>query len=95
VHQTRDLGRLFFHRVALRRHVPLLHFADTHEVEEPFRYSRSVILRYWPRRGLVLGWWRDTGREEDEALLAGLQAHTTTPLDDDGHIRERYERPDE
>lgn len=68
---TRDFGRLFFHVVDLQPG-PFLHTAPTQEIEEPFRSSTSLIVRFWPGKGLVIGWWRDSGMDEEEALLAAL-----------------------
>lgn len=71
--ETHDLGNLFVHAVALEPGTALVHRAPTNEIEEPFRHSKSVVVRLFGRKGLVFGWWRDPDRTEDEALLAALR----------------------
>jgi len=72
--ETHDIGRLFFHSISLRTKSPIVHIFPTHEIDPPYRWSNSLILRLpWTTRGLVIGWWRNTTRTEDEAILAGMQ----------------------
>jgi len=66
-----ECGPIFTHTVRLKPGTPFIHRAPTNEVEEPFRRSNSVIVNLF-RRGLVIGFWRKTNREEDEALLDAL-----------------------
>lgn len=73
-YETHDIGRFFFHRIGLRKNSSIAHFFPTHEIDPPYRWSKSLILRLpWTTYGLVLGWWRDTERTEDQAILAGMQ----------------------
>lgn len=88
---TRDLGRAFLHPISLRSESPLVHIATTHEVDHPYRISKSLVLRLWRSKGLVLGWWRKTGRSEEVALLEALQGHETALLDDDGYLLPGFE----
>lgn len=91
--QTHDFGRLFVHSINLDEKAPRLHTASTHEVDEPYRWSKSLVVRLWRSRGLVLGWWRRIDRSEEEALIAALQAKVDVPLlDDEGYLLESYER---
>jgi hypothetical protein len=77
--ETHGFWRFFFHSISLKKKSPLVHMNQTHEIDEPYRWSKSLILRLpWATRGLVLGWWRNTTRTEDEAILAGMQGR---PLD--------------
>lgn len=69
-----DIGPLLTHTLKLQRTAPLLHWATTNELEVPYRTSRSLVVRLWPStRALVLGWWRQTGRTEEEGLGAALR----------------------
>lgn len=92
--ETHDLGRAFLHAIRLQPGSSRIHIATTHEVDEPFRESRSIVLRLWKDRGIVLGWWRKTGREEEEALLKALQAQETDLLDDEGYLLPNFEVED-
>lgn len=92
--ETTDLGRAFAHAIALDPNAPRLHTAVTDELDPPFRRSRSLVLRLWKSRGLVLGWWRKTGRDEDEALMAALQGVETSLLDEDGYLLPNFEVED-
>ena len=90
--QTHDLGPFFLHSIYLTENAPLFHTAETQELDDPFRNSRSIVARLWPsRRGLVLGLWKSSGLSEGEALRAGIWAHGTDVLDDSGHILDEFE----
>jgi len=81
--QTFDVGRLFLHLVNLKGG-PLLHLGKSQEIERPFRSSGVVVIRLFPlRKGLVLGWWRNTGLSEQEALIKALQAWGVDLYNDD------------
>lgn len=56
VRDTHDLGRLYAHSMAVPRSGPLVELGTSHEVEEPWRVGRCVVLRVW-KRALVVGWW--------------------------------------
>lgn len=72
--ETHDIGRFFWHSISLRKKSPIVHTCSTHEIDPPYRWSKSLILRLpWTTYGLVLGWWRDTDRTEEQAILAGMQ----------------------
>lgn len=67
--ETHDLGPIFVHSIWLKEGAPLAHTAPTNELEEPYRRSKSLIIRLpFTNRGAVFGWWRKTGRDEEEAL---------------------------
>lgn len=72
--QTHDLGKLFWSTVRLTDNAPILHRAPMQETDEPFRNSWPLVIRVWRGRGLIIGWWEDTGLEEDEALRKAIQA---------------------
>lgn len=89
--RTHDLGRLFVHAIHLKTGSARIHRANTHELEYPYRISRSWVFRIWGERGFVLGYWSDQDLSEKEALLAAMQGGETELLDDHGHIKSSYE----
>lgn len=77
--KTHDLGPLFVHKIALQKKSPLAHRFPSHELEEPYRRSNSLILRLpGTTRGAVFGWWRSTSRTEEQTLLEALQGRRMT-----------------
>lgn len=72
MNDTLDVWRFFAHWISLDASSPRFHRAPTQEMDEPYRRSNSLVVRFWGERGLVLGWWRDTGYTEDQATLQGL-----------------------
>jgi hypothetical protein len=70
---THDLWRFFWHSIKLRKDSPILHRYISHEMDEPHRWSNSLILRL-PKSecGIVIGFWRKEERTEDQAILAAL-----------------------
>ena len=61
--------RIFWHSVNVKWYTPPVLFGTSWELDHPFRRSRTVIVRYWWGRSLVLGFWSKTGYDEDHALL--------------------------
>lgn len=96
--QTHDLpGGTFFHFIRIKPHTVLKHRAATQEIDEPFRRSNSHIIRLWPLNiALVAGKWYDSELDEDEALLLALDGRSDAlrVVDEEGHIRGEFERPD-
>lgn len=74
-----SMGPLFVHGIKLQKKSPILHRYPSHEIEEPFRWSNSLILRM-PKsfRGLVIGLWRTTDRTEEQTLLDALEGRQMT-----------------
>ena len=71
---THDLGNFFWHKINLQRHSPYVHRNPSHEVEAPYRWSNSLILRLpGTSYGLVLGYWRATERTEEQMLMEAMQ----------------------
>lgn len=69
-----DIGALFWHTIRLQKKSALFHRYPSHEVEEPYRWSNSLIVRIpWSSYGLVVGFWRATERTEEQMLLAALE----------------------
>lgn len=88
--RTHDVGRAFVHTIPLRPRTPLVTRADTNEIDVPFRYSHSYVIHFWRGHGLVLGWWTDTGRDEDTALLTAIGAHGYSAVDDEGVLLDEF-----
>lgn len=89
---SRDLGRLFALTIKVTDEAGWVWTAPTFEIEPPFRVCRKCLLiRIKPfRTALVLGWWRDSGLEEEQALQQALQARVADleePSDLDSHRR--------
>jgi hypothetical protein len=91
--ETRDMGPFFAHTVNLTPEAPLIHRAPTDEIEPPYRRSNSVIIKIWPGKGIVLGRWRHTWRNESDALYTALQGYGNALSTDD--IRDHAHRFDE
>lgn len=71
--KTHDLWRFFWHSISLQKDSSIFHMFPSHEMDEPHRWSNSLIVRLpGTTRGIVLGFWRNTGRTEQEALLDAL-----------------------
>ena len=77
--KTRDLGPLFVHSIKLQKKSPIFHRYPSHEIEPPYRWSNSLIVRIpWTRQGFVWGLWRTTDRTEEQMLLAALEGRQMT-----------------
>lgn len=90
---THGVGPFFVHAVNLRPQTPLLHTAQTDEIEPPYRQSKSLIVKVWPGKGLVLGRWRNTYRNESDALYTAVQGYGNALSTDE--IRDNAHRFDE
>lgn len=74
-----SIGAFFWHTISLKKKSDLYHRSPSHEVEAPYRWSNSVILRIpWSSYGLVLGHWQATSRTEEQMLLDALQGRQMT-----------------
>lgn len=70
---THGIGRFFWHSISLRKGTPVFHRYPSHETDYPYRWSNSLIVRLpGTTKGLVLGWWHQTTRTEEQAILAAL-----------------------
>ena len=61
--------RAFWHKVEVKWYTPPVLLSRSIEIDEPFRRSRTVVLRYWWDKCLVLGFWGKTEYDEDANLL--------------------------
>lgn len=69
--ETHDLGRLYCHTLEVPRDSPRVQLDGTsHEVEEPWRIGRCILVRLGGR-ALVVGWW-GRGRTAEEVIEAEL-----------------------
>jgi len=67
------------HGIKLRKKSPIFHMYPSHEVEEPYRWSNSLIMRVpWHQQGVVVGFWRATNRTEEQTLLDALEGRQMT-----------------
>jgi hypothetical protein len=73
---SKDLGRLFLLTIKVTSAAGWIWTAPTFEIEPPFRVcNRCLVVRIKPfRTALVLGWWRDSGLDEEAALRQALAA---------------------
>lgn len=78
-HKKHDLGPLFTHGIKLEKKSAIFHRHPSHEVDYPYRWSNSLIVRIpWCHQGFVLGLWRSTDRTEEQMLLQALEGRQMT-----------------
>lgn len=74
--QVHQIGpRFFVHAMAYpAKDFPLIDKGETQEIEEPYRYGNSWVLRLpWSRYAVVAGKWMRT-EPEDSALRRAIKA---------------------
>lgn len=69
-----SIGPFTWHRVYLSDDCPRFHIAYVHETNEPYRVGKSLILHTTNGNGLAVGWWKKSGKHEDDALVAAMRA---------------------
>jgi hypothetical protein len=71
--ETRDFGRLFFHRLSYpSSSFPLVEVGDTQEVSWPYRRAKSLVLRLpFGKQAVACGIW-GAPEDEEEALLRAV-----------------------
>lgn len=93
---TKDFGRAFVQFVSLNDGTPFIHTATSQAIEPPFPHARVVIVRVpFTHTGVVLGWWQSSGFNEEEALLAAMEARGLDLYDvdlDDDKVRDTVRR---
>lgn len=71
----------FWHSIRLKPLSPIAHRFPSHETEEPFRWSNSLILHLpLTPYGFVVGRWHTTDRTEEQMLIEAMQGRQ---MDDD------------
>jgi hypothetical protein len=74
-HETHDIWgtQLYWGIIRLRKRTELYHENPTHEIDPPYRWALSRIIRIpCTTFGLSVGRWHATTRTEEQAILAGL-----------------------
>jgi hypothetical protein len=80
---TNDHGKFFWYRTKLRKGAPFMFRSDgTFEVDPPYRYARSIVIQYWPGKGIVLGKWNDNPDPLEDPQVSLMRALGATPTDD-------------
>lgn len=74
-------GSYFWHTIRIRPKTQFHLRANTNEGEKPFRTSQSHLFRMWPlNRALVLGKWKRTGHNEEQAMEALLRTDIASKI---------------
>lgn len=82
------MGRLFWHSISLKKKSPIFHHYPTHEVDEPYRWSNSLIVRIpFSELGIVMGWWHTTDRTEEQTLIDAMEGRQMA--DEEFHSAEK------
>jgi hypothetical protein len=57
--ETKDFGRLFVIRSTMsdEANKALVFFQPTFELDPPYRYSNSLVIRLRHKQALMVGWW--------------------------------------
>jgi hypothetical protein len=73
--ETKDVGRLFAVRGPMSRQArkAVLFFQPTFELDPPYRYSNSLVVRLPRGNAFMVGWWR-------KSPASSLQEHFTLAL---------------
>src|SRR5215467_2824432 len=67
-------NHIFAGKLYLKKNAPLFHLAPTTEIEYPWRVCKnSLVIKYFPKRGIVLGMWQKNNREWHETVLDILE----------------------
>lgn len=72
--ETHDLGNLYVHTMRVPTGGPLAELGTSHEVEEPWRVGRCVVLRVW-KLALVVGWWGPPRTRAEMLAAEGEEAY--------------------
>ena len=77
--ETHGFGKYFWHSIRLKKKSPVYHRYPTHEVDAPYRWANSHILRLpGTTRGLVTGCWKTTDRTEEQTLIDAMEGRQMT-----------------
>lgn len=87
-----QVGRFYWHPISLVPGSPHIVHATTNEQTAPFRIGRSLALRFWKSRGLVVGMWQGKHEDEESALMAGMHARPDSITDESGGLAERFQK---
>jgi hypothetical protein len=74
--RTHDIGRFAWNWIRLDKRARTYSVAKAYEIDEPYRGSRSVILRLAGTRGIVLHHWETNPESlEDDGLGRWIERH--------------------
>jgi hypothetical protein len=69
-YETHDMGNFYWHKITLKKKSTLVHKTISDEAESPYRRANALIFRLpGTSMGIVCGFWRHTGRTEDQMIL--------------------------
>ena len=71
---THDIGRLYWQVYPVQSGAPLLRRVSTYSYQPPYRWSRSLVVRYWPGHAVEVGWWRNPVNPKEDAVDSLIRA---------------------
>jgi hypothetical protein len=86
------VSRLFVMKYRVKWYTPPVLFGKTQEIDEPFRYSWTLMLHVTPHRVLGFGVWSKAGLPEHRALLKAVRSGLTTTEEDMEHFDDTIAR---
>ncbi len=90
--ETHDIWgtRLFWGTIRLRKRTELYHAFPTHEIDAPYRWAVSHIIRVpLTSFGFTFGRWHTATRSEEEAILAGLAGRVVEDQEEKEKVQQR------
>lgn len=91
-HETHDIWgtQLFWGTIRLRKGTELYHANPTHEIDPPYRWAVSHIIRIpFTSFGLTFGRWHTATRTEEEAILAGLAGREVVDPEEQEKVKQK------
>lgn len=83
--QTHDIRRLFWTKLELKKKSPTSFTSKMWEDEEPYRASSLWVFKYWPTKGVGIGWWRPSGKAAWDKVTQPMEE-----IGDMAQLRERF-----
>ncbi len=81
---------LFWSIIRLRKRTELYHAYPTHEIDPPYRWATSHIIRIpFTTFGITFGRWHTATRTEEEAILAGLAGRVVEDTEEQETVKQR------
>jgi hypothetical protein len=90
--ETHDIWgtSLFWGTIRLRKGTELYHAYPTHEIDPPYRWAVSHIIRVpLTSVGFTFGRWHTATRSEEEAILAGLAGRVVEDSQEQENVKQR------
>lgn len=85
-----NLGPLTFQTLFRDKSAPIFEISTIAEIQEPWRYGKCVMVKFWPGRGFLVGWWTGRHPDEDSALILAIGGREDEIRDEDGNIQDRF-----